>query len=297
MRNPVEIILAILLTGAAIIGSVSEASSEVRKVKGSYTYYGDKNDSPAMSKRKALEGARLEALAAEYGTIVSQDLLQSARSGVDGEGSKFLALSSTEVKGEWIADDGEPVYTVCLGEDDCLIVSCTIAGTAKRISNEAVDFEVLALRNGTTKGNSATEYHDGDQLFLWFSAPTDGYLAVFLMTEGGEVVKLLPYRSDSSQEVHVKKGYDYVFFDDTRHQGDFGEIDTFEVTVDEEVEFNKMYVVFSPNRFSTPAMHPAPTVQSLPFVTETEFSKWLVRNRKADPRMGVRQINLKLLPR
>ena len=71
-------------------GAFFMADAQVKKVKGEYTYYGDKNDSPAMSKRKALEGARLDALSKEFGTIVTQDVLQSDRVDANGEVNKFF---------------------------------------------------------------------------------------------------------------------------------------------------------------------------------------------------------------
>lgn len=281
---------------AILMVQTAVADSSVKKVSGNYTYYGDKNDSPAMSKMKALEGARLDAISKEFGTIVTQDVLQADRIDSKGETSNFFSLSSTEVKGEWIADDGEPTFVVSLGNDDCLIVNCRVNGTAKSISNDAVEFEAVALRNGNTKGNSSTEYHQGDDLFLSFTAPVDGYVSVFLMGNDGDVNKMLPYQQDSRQEVKVKKNYDYIFFDPTKGTGEFGEVDGMEISTNGDIEFNKLYVVFSPNPFSIPVLHPAKSEITLPYLTEEEFSKWLVKNRRNDPKMGVKQINLKLYP-
>lgn len=281
---------------AILMVQTAVADSSVKKVSGNYTYYGDKNDSPAMSKMKALEGARLDAISKEFGTIVTQDVLQADRIDSKGETSNFFSLSSTEVKGEWIADDGEPTFVVSLGNDDCLIVNCRVNGTAKSISNDAIEFEAVALRNGNTKGNSSTEYHQGDDLFLSFTAPVDGYVSVFLMGNNGDVNKMLPYQQDSRQEVKVKKNYDYIFFDPSKGTGEFGEVDAFCIGTDGEIEFNKLYVVFSPNPFSIPVLHPAKSDITLPYLTEEEFSKWLVKNRRNDPKMGVKQINLKLYP-
>lgn len=292
--RPARILAACLALGCS---APAGADNNVKKVAGNYTYYGDPNDSPAASKRKALEGARLDALANEFGTIVSQDILQADRADGDNAATKFLALSSTEVKGEWIADDGKPVYVVSLDPNDCLVVNCRVSGTARAISNEAVDFDALALRNGNTRGNESTEYHDGDQLNLLFTAPVDGFLSVFLMMENGEAIKMLPYRADPAQEVKVRKNHDYVFFDDSKAEGDFGEIDSFQIATDGEIEFNKLYVVFSPNKFSPPVMTQPAGADALPFVKDDDFSKWLVKNRKNDPKMGVKQINLKLFPK
>lgn len=271
------------------------ADSKVKKVSGRFTYYADKSDSPASAKRKALEGARIDAISKEFGTIVSQDIQQADRIGAEGEETKFFSLSASEVKGEWIADDGEPSYEVGLDKDDNLVVTCVVKGTAKEITNEAVDFEALALRNGTSKGNAATDYQDGDNLFMYVSAPCDGYLGIYLLDEAGNVITMFPYSQDSRQECRLKKGYDYVLFDPDKKENAFGEIDAFGIAAPEEIEFNKLYVVFSPTAFSHPLTRTG--TDGLRRTAESDFSKWLVKSRRNDPKMGVKQINLKLSPR
>lgn len=287
-----------IVTSLAIVCialSISDnAMAQVKKVSGNYTYYGDKNDSPAMSKRKALEGARLDAISKEFGTIVSQDVLQADRVGSDGETSKFFSLSATEVKGEWIADEGNPVYVVSLDGDDNLVVNCRVSGTAKAITNESVDFEALALRNGNTKGNASTEYKSGDDLMLSVTAPVDGEISVFLLDEAGDVTLMLPYGQDIAQEAMIKKGYDYVFFDASKNEGSFGEVDSFTLGTDGQIEFNKLYVVFSPKKYSLPMCNNLEDGRRV--LKEEDFSKWLVRSRRNDPKMAVKQINLKILP-
>ena len=80
--------LKIIVTAvvAIFMATTAVAASPVKTVKGEYTYYGDKATSPAECKRLALEGARLDALAKEYGTIVTQDVLQA-----DREDAHFLS--------------------------------------------------------------------------------------------------------------------------------------------------------------------------------------------------------------
>ena len=296
MRLSIQKILKIAMALCLICSAgVAMADSKVKKVEGSFTYYADKSDSPASAKRKALEGARIDAISKEFGTIVSQDIQQADRIGAGGEETKFFSLSASEVKGEWIADDGEPSYEVGLDKDDNLVVTCKVKGTAKEITNEAVDFEAMALRNGTTKGNAATDYQDGDNLFMYVSAPCDGYLGIYLLDEEGNVITMFPYSQDSRQEGKLKKGYDYVLFDPDRKEGSFGEADAFGIAAPDEIEFNKLYVVFSPTAFSHPLAHTGS--DGLRRIAESDFSKWLVKSRRNDSKMGVKQINLKLHPR
>lgn len=291
-------LLTYLLVLGVALAALQASAASVKKVTGQYTYYGDQNDSPAMAKKKALEGARLKAIESEFGTIVSQDILQADRVGGKGETNKFMALSATEVKGEWIADDGAPEYTVALDGQQNLVVTCRIQGQAKPLTNEAVEFEAVALRGGTTRQHASTEYHNGDDLKMYFTAPTDGTLAVFMLDESGEVLKMLPYIGDSRPEVTAKKNFDYILFDDSKAASkEMGEPQELVLGATDGVEFLKLYVIFSPNSFSTPMMNRADGDKHvLPWLTEEKFSQWLVKARRTDPKMGVKQINLKVYP-
>lgn len=286
------VVLGCLLLTAA---QPATADSKVKKVSGQYTYYADKTDSPASSKLKALEGARLDAISKEFGTIVTQDVLQADRIGSNGESTKFFSLSASEVKGEWIADDGEPVYEVNLDKDDNLVVTCHVKGTAKEITNEAVEFEALALRNSADKRNASTDYQDGDDLYLYVTAPCDGYLGVYLLDETQNVVTMFPYSQNAKQEGKLKKNFDYVLFDPTKAEGSFGEIDAFAIAAPDEIEFNKLFVVFSPTPFTGPMTRMGD--DGLRRISEDDFSKWLVKSRRNDSKMGVKQINLKIHPK
>ncbi len=297
MKRLIAKITKVIAIGCVLLMAAQPiaADSKVKKVSGQYTYYADKSDSPASGKRKALEGARLDAIAKEFGTIVSQDVLQADRIGSDGESTKFFSLSASEVKGEWIADDGEPTYEVGLDKDDNLVVTCYVKGTAKEITNEAVDFEALALRNSPDKRNAATDYQDGDDLFLYVTAPCDGYLGVYLLDETENVITMFPYSQDPKQEGKLKKNFDYVLFDPNKAEGSFGEIDAFGIAAPDEIEFNKLYVVFSPDPFTGPMTRTGD--DGLRRISEDDFSKWLVKSRRNDAKMGVKQINLKIHPK
>ena len=292
-----RILILVISMGMALLSMTAVAVPSIKTVKGEYTYYGGKSTSPAEARQRALEGARLDALSKEFGTIVTQDVMQADRIGSGGEVNKFLSLSATEVKGEWIADDGEPEYDVQLDKEGNIVVYCKVKGKAKEISNESTDFNALVLRNGNKPGNASTEFYNGDDLFLYFTSPVDGFVAVFLSLEDGNVYQMLPYLMDEKGEAKVKKGYDYVFFDASKAEGSFGTPDQFRIACDEEIEFNKLYVIFSPSYFSRPVTRPRASLEELPSISEDDFNKWLVKTRRNDPRLGVKQMNLKIYPK
>lgn len=285
---------AMALVGLFLMALPFQAiGAEIVSVKGESTFYDDGTHSKVECERLALEQARIDALAKKFGTIVSQDILQADRVQGNREKNDFLSLSSTEVRGEWVADDGDPVFTYEHDAKANLIVTCVIKGKAKAIDNESAQFNSQVLRNGTDTRNADINFRNGDAMFLDFQGSQDGYLAVFLEDEQKQVYQLLPYVNDQKTRVPVKKGNRYVFF--SPRDGQRGEIvDELVLTADFNTEYNRIYVLFSPEQFSSPVMNRAPG--ELPYMNADEFSKWLVRTRKNDPKMGVKAMNLIIEP-
>ncbi len=278
-----------------LMGMVSAAKADdVKTVEGEYTFLGGGRHSPAECKRLAAEGARIEALKKEFGVIVGQNVMQTEHIDGDSESTHFLSLSFSEVKGEWLGDIGEPEYDISLDDDATLVVKCKVKGRAKALSNRASEFESLVLRNGTDQRNADTDFRHGDRMYLYFSAPVNGYLAVFLADEADNVFAILPYATGGVNEIRTKKGYDYVFFD-PRRGNDFGTVDELIMTAPEGEEYNKVYVVFSPEPFSPPAVK-FKYAGAPPSTDAEEFSKWLVKARRNDDRMGVKSMNLRISP-
>lgn len=270
-------------------------ADDVKTVEGEYTLTGDGRLSPAECKRIAADNARIEALRKEFGTTVSQDLLQSDIMHGDKQKSHFMSLSLSEVKGEWLGDLGEPQFTTSLDANDNIVVHAKVKGRAKQITNQAADFDAIVLRNSTDKRNGSTHFVNGDDMYLYFSAPLNGYVSVYLAEESGEVYCLLPYSTGDVDEIRTKKGYEYIFFDSKRGGNDFGVVDELRLTAPDYAEYNKVYVLFSPQPFS-----PAPVKFRVPgappSISTDDFNTWLLRTRRNDPRMGVKSMNILITP-
>ncbi|MCH5235221.1 MAG: DUF4384 domain-containing protein [Muribaculaceae bacterium] len=283
-----------LMLGAVMFtASASLFAADIVSVKGESTYYDDGTHSKVECMRLALEQARIDALAKKFGTIVSQDILQNDRVQGNREHNDFLSLSSTEVRGEWVADEGDPEYKFERDAEENLIVTCVIKGKAKAIDNESAEFNSQVLRNGTDSRNADINFRNGDAMFLDFQGSEDGYMAVFLEDEQKNVFQLLPYTNDQKSRIPVKKGTRYVFF--SPKDGQKGEVvDELILTASYNTEYNRVYVLYSPDQFSSPVMNREPG--QLPWMNADEFSKWLVRTRKNDPKMGVKAMNLIIAP-
>lgn len=288
------LIRTLLCLVAAMTAATAWGAPKAVALTGQATYYDNGHHSKVECMKLAAEQARIDALAREFGTIVSQDIVQTDRIRTGRETNDVLAVSMTEVKGEWLGDTEEPRYEFSYDNDSNMVVSCTVKGTARAITNEAVSFETTALRNGIHSANADTRFRDGDDMYLYFLGSTDGYLTVWLEDESRTVYNLLPYPRDPKSEVRVKRYQEYTFFNSRLGKGMFGPEEELILTAPEETEYNRIYVVFSPNPYSRPAMSAEAGLPSLP---SADFSKWLMRMRRNDPKMGVKAINLEISPR
>lgn len=273
--------------------TLAAAASDVKTVSGESTFYGESSHSLNDCKRFALEQARIAALAHEFGTTISQDVYQ--RDVVSGttESNYFSMLNRTEVNGEWLADEGEPQYTVGHDADNNFVVTCRIKGKARRLTNEAVEFAASVLRNGNEKRFADTRFRDGDDMKLYFRAPVAGYLAVYLIDDSRNVYSLLPYSTASDGIVRTARDKDYVFFDAAKADKAFGQPDELVITLEGDVERNQLYVLFSPNPFTRALDNSAEA--GLPrSLSYDDFTRWLTNARKRDPRMGMKVMHLEI---
>jgi hypothetical protein len=195
------------------------------------------------------------------------------------------------VKGEWIEDVGEPKYEISFVQD-MLVIHCEIVGKARPLSNEAADFKALLLRNGTESKFADVHFRQGDDMYLQFCAPLDGYVAVYLIDEVPNAYCLLPYRNNATGQQKVKRNEHYLFF--SQAYAPRGEVvDEYTLTCQHEEEYNTLYVIFSPKPF-VKAMD-AQMDEGLPRELSYEaFNKWLTTCRKRDTQMGVQVMQLEI---
>ena len=281
MNNRLLIYLVVSLT----FFSIHVSAQKIQKVIGEFTYYAEEYETLRQAKNKALEGAKLKALSKVFGTLISQDTYFEERANNGKESSSFTQLTSSEVKGEWIEDIKEPIFKIDF-HDDMLIVKCEVAGNAREISNESIEFEALVLKNGTGKQHESVKFKNGDQFYLHFRSPVDGYVAVYLIDEKPTAYCLLPYQSNRTGQQTVKSGENYVFFDAGKKLVN-NSIDELRLTCDNDIEHYKIYVLFSPIPFTKAIDNYTSEDQPRQLAYE-EFSKWLGKIRRKDPKMGMK---------
>lgn len=278
MKHRIAISISLFFLTVALFAQRTE------KVRVEYTFHAPENISLEEAKRIALERAKIQAIADEFGTVVSQSntTLVSNRNGESS--TDFSSLAESEVKGEWIETIGQPEFIISY-EQGMLVVRAIVTGRIREIKSAQIDLKAELLCNGTDLKFARTDFNNGDDLFLYFQSPVNGYLTVYLLDEVTQMVYcLLPYKSSSESIALVKKDTPYVFFS-AKHAGDNAQlVDEYTMTCTNSVERNTLYIIFSPNEFTKANSNDVNErlPQELPF---GDFQKWLSKGRQRDKGM------------
>ena len=269
-------------------------SQKIKTVEGEYMYHAPENVTIEQAKRTAVERAKIQALADEFGTIVSQSSTTSIAN-INGQSStNVLVLSGSDVKGEWIEDLGEPKVQVNY-EGDMLVVTAKVKGKAREILSAGVDFTSKILRNGKEDKFESDDFKNGDDLYLAFQTPAKGYLAVYLVDAENRAYCLLPYRNmDDIYQVNANKRY--LFFSQEEAPAEEQPlVDEYALTCERQMEYNYIYVIFSRNQF-TKANDAASNKQIDGYagapreLSYEDFQKWLGKCMKHDAEMNMKKI-------
>lgn len=140
MRRAVILLLTLLTT--------SVFAQKVKTVEGEYTYHAPENVTIEQARRIALERAKIQALADEFGTIVQQQNVTRVENSNGESTTDFFSVGGSEVKGEWLGDEDEPEYKISY-DDNMLVVTCRVKGKARELVSAKIDFQARVLRNGT----------------------------------------------------------------------------------------------------------------------------------------------------
>lgn len=270
--------IALLLAAAAGCGTAS-AAPKVVDVEGSYTYYIPYNVPRDRAEQIAMERAMIQALAAKFGTLVSETTQMDMRSSKSGDNVDFWSSASTLVKGEWIETVGKPEFTPSLDGND-FVVSCKIKGKAREIEGARASLDIHILANSTAPEAETVSFKSGDKLFMQFTSPVDGWLTVYLEGADGKVFRMLPFYAQRNPAHRIEADRKYTFFVSTE-----GDAEQYQLTTDADIERNTLYIVFSPNEYVKPVDRSSEEELALRELPTADFRRWVTNLRLTDPKL------------
>lgn len=265
-----------IITCLVLILDFAFAVAKEKKVSGSYTYYIPYNVSRDKAEQIAFERAKIEAIADEFGTVLTQHSRLDLRSSDSLDKSDFWSSATSLVKGEWVSTIGEPIFEAFI-ENGNFAIRCEVKGIARELKAPRAELDVRLLRNGITDACESSTFQSGDNCYLAFTTPVKGAIVVYLEDENGDMFCMLPYYAQSATCTSVAPGERHIFFtsnDDDREK--------YQLLTDKEIERNTIYVVFSQNDFIKPIDKSNGQELSLKTLSSDNFRNWLQKSRALD---------------
>lgn len=253
-------------------------------VNGTYTYIVGDNDDISLreAKVKCIELVKAEAIKAEFGEMITSDVIDTnLETNGEATSSFFWENTVAMAKGDWLGDTKSPELDIEY-KDGKLVFKAEVWGKVREIVQAKTDLKWNIMKEILGQKSETTSFVSGERIFVRFRSPSDGYVAVYLIVGDDETSCLLPYRKDPSGMFKVRNGKEYIFFDkDEDPRASFYKLSTLH-----EKEANQLVVIYSPNPFAKctditgDARHP----NSL---STHDFQKWLLKCQRADRDMVV----------
>lgn len=268
-------------------------AQRTERVTAEYTYYAPESMSINEAKHMALERAKQEAIATQWGTIVSQANTSVVINDNGNSDTRFFSVGESRLKGEWIETIGEPKYDISFTEG-ILIVKVSVSGRIREVENELPEIDVKTYRNFIGRNHESVDFFDGDDFYMTVSTGVDGYLLAYLLDETSRVAyRLLPYQKSKEGNVRLNTGTEHQFFK-SEVDGKSGEmIDSYTMTSDADVEFSRLYVIFSEHPIRRLTSENVSSDELPREVDESRFHNWLLKTRMSKG-ITVRELLLKV---
>lgn len=274
-----------------IVFSICCFSQKIKTVDGEYTYVVPENVNLDKAKYIALERLKIQLIEEEFGSTVSQSNSTLVKNNNGKSDVDFVSIGGSEVNGEWIETIGTPRYNIYY-ENNMLVVSVKAKGRIREIISTAVDVKSLVLRNGIEDRFESDTFKSGDDLYISFQSPTNGYLVVYLVDTEQRAFCLLPYQNMKEGSFNVEANKRYVLFSTQTAASELKPyVDEYTITCTHDQEINQLYVIFSTSPF-VKAIDDKLEKELPRELSNEDFQKWLAKYRTRDTNMVVKKTTI-----
>lgn len=216
MNTHIRTLISVLIVMTMTLLSAEEiqAGGNVT-VTGSYEYYLPPDVSEKVGRTRALEQARLQALANAFGTFLSSTTAMNQREDSSGASESFNVFSTADVAGVWMKTIEERVERRVVGDD--IVLEAYVKGQARAREISSVEYDVEVGRvDDSERFIPASRFKDRERFDIRFVTPEAGYVAIYASDGVNDACRLLPEASANlAQPVRVERGEEYRFFEDS----------------------------------------------------------------------------------
>ncbi len=292
--------LLLLMTFIWALPVSAQEEGKIYKVSGTFMIEVPPYMSMNQAKQEAIRKAQNQAIDSVFGSALSTKVSTIVSNKNGKSDVSTHAINEEVIKGIWLGNLDEPKISKPIFADGKQWLEVTVRGRARKLTNAGADFEALPLYYKPEKELKTEKYKNGQDFFLFFKSPTDGYLNVFIYDiTSNTVACLLPYQGSGAGSYAVTHDEEYYFFSPQKAKPGDGEVNEVVMTCSEnnDEEMNELYVVFSPEYFSKgiSKIQQRKISDDLvvpPAMDFMDFNNWLIKNQTKDEKMQVLRINL-----
>ncbi|MDF1547320.1 MAG: hypothetical protein P1P88_05830 [Bacteroidales bacterium] len=296
--------ISLILLALALITFCRAQEIKIVKTKGkAQVQWYPERESLTQARDRALELAKINALENAFGTLVMQGnsiYIENKKTGEKVEtNTTFKMIGNTAVKGEIIQilktdfKESKKKEKIDRKKVEITYIDCNLTIEAKELTDTKIEVETYPLSSSKII-RPVTEFYEGDDLFVYFRAPLNGFLTIFL-DDGDQAQCLLPYRkmpAGLEEAMPIIADKEYIFFSDkpdfNYFDDDFFAEDTYELVASSEKDINQLYIIFSKTPLNKPILNKDENNKllveleknkyELPRVIDSDaFKKWLVK--------------------
>ena len=281
--------LLIFLIVAFLSLPMGLSAQKIQTASGSYTYFVPSNIPREQAEIIAFNRLRTQIIADNFGTLVSSSNFTNISNSGNKSSVKFLTFGESEVKGEWIETIGTPKYTYDIDKQGGMIITISATGKIRELKYPPIEFKSKLLRNATEDVFESYDFKENDKLYMSFHSPVAGYLSVYLFDGNTDVYRMLPYSNQNDPSLSIEANRRYAFFSLKNSNTGISDdlIDEYILSCSKRVEYNRVYIIFSPNKYIKPVDSQSNNIDSPRVLSFEDFHKWLSKCRKLDPSMCV----------
>lgn len=271
--------------------AVNMQAQQTRTETGTGIFVIPKNMTIEQAEVEAVKMVQNKIIADNFGTIVGSFTAMTLS---DRNGESYTSSftnADIEVKGEWLETTSGP-YIEKKVQGDEFVLEVTISGKIREIQSAPIMYKASVLRNGVDDNCASDTFRHRDKMYVSFQSPEAGYLTIYI-TDGKDVQCLYPYAGLSAEYMKVSADKKYILFS-RQHCGELDPMVVKECPLGctEDNEPNRIYVIFSPNKYSKAVDYPGKggnAPRSLPF---EEFQSWISRLRRLDKEFTPRHFDI-----
>lgn len=251
---------------------------------------------PKEARFQTILSAQVDAVARTFGTIVSSENMSFVREKDMASSSDFFSLNEGDVRGIWLETIGDTIWSSPKHlADGSIIYEVNMRGKIMEMNSAPIAIKTKLLFNGTDPDKNEIRdftFYDGDQMYLYFKSPIDGYLAVYLVDHDDNMTtqRILPYNNEPGGIHRVKADTDYVLFSAEKAEPREKQlVRGCTMRSNTNHDFNQFFIIFSPNPFIK-AIDQGFDENMPSRLSYKDFQKWLSKNRRGDLQMCVEKI-------